>query len=92
MKARVVIYSKPGCHLCDEAKEVIVRAASDAGYEVGVDYSLEVINVESEGWMFEKYGNDIPVILINGVEVARHWVDREKFLESLKRAEPEPGA
>jgi glutaredoxin len=86
LKARVVIYSKPGCHLCDEAKETIERIASEAGYARGVNYSLEEINIESEPSLFENYKHDIPVILLNGIELFRHRVQREKFLASLTRA------
>ena len=86
MKARVVIYSKPGCHLCDEAKEMIERITSEAGYAPGVNYSLEVINIEREPSLFESYKHDIPIILLNGLEIFRHRLEREKFLALLKVA------
>jgi glutaredoxin len=79
LKAHVVIYSKPGCHLCDEAKETIEAAGS------AVEYSLEVVNIEDQQSLMEKYKNDIPVITINGEEAFRHRVDLKKFIEAVAR-------
>jgi glutaredoxin len=91
LKARVVIYSKPGCHLCDEAKATIEQLASDAGYTNGVNYSLEVINIEREPSLFQDYKHDIPVILLNGIELFSHRVDEQKFLAALREALAERG-
>jgi glutaredoxin len=79
LKAHVIIYSKPGCHLCDEAKEAIETADSQT------DYTLEVINIEDYPSLLDKYKNDIPVITINGVEAFRHRVDVQKFIAAIER-------
>ena len=65
----VIIYSRPGCHLCDEAKTVIQN----------VGYAVEEINIESDEELLKKYKYDIPVVMIDGVEAFRHRVDAEKF-------------
>jgi glutaredoxin len=77
LKAKVIIYSKPGCHLCDEAKETIERTESAA------EFTLEVINIENEPALYEKYKNDIPIVTINGVEAFRHRVDAKEFIEAV---------
>lgn len=72
-KQHVIIYSRPGCHLCDEAKAAI----QDAGCcEL---FTLEEINIESDHELLRKYKYDIPVILIDGVEAFRHRVDANQF-------------
>ena len=72
-KARVIIYSRPGCHLCDEAKAAIVSAGcSDR-------FTLEEINIESDLELLRKYKYDIPVVLIDGAEAFRHRVDVKQF-------------
>ena len=79
-KAHVIIYSRPGCHLCEEAKQAIdsARCASE--------YTLEEIDIESDGALLRRYGDDIPVITINGEEAFRHSVTSEEFLEKLLQA------
>jgi glutaredoxin len=74
----VIIYSRPGCHLCDEAKEAIDRAGC------GELYTLEVVNIESARDLLKKYQYDIPVVLINGTEHFRHRVDTEKFERAIR--------
>ena len=69
----IIIYSRPGCHLCEEAKAVIQGAGcSDR-------FTLEEINIESDEGLLRKYKYDIPVILIDGVEAFRHRVDVNQF-------------
>ena len=78
-KLNVVIYSRPGCHLCDEAKQII-EAAGCAD-----DYTLAEINIESDPDLLRRYTNDIPVITINGVEMFRHRLTVEQFRSAIAR-------
>jgi glutaredoxin len=72
-KTRVTIYSRPGCHLCDEAKAAIENSnCSDR-------FTLEEVNIESDEELLKKYKYDIPVIAIDGVEAFIHRVDPGEF-------------
>lgn len=77
-KPQVIVYSRPGCHLCDEAKQVIQTAGCDD------QFTLQEINIESDRELLRKYKYDIPVLLIDGVEVFRHRVDANKFRELIQ--------
>ena len=79
-KAHVIVYSRPGCHLCDEAKTAIENAnCSDR-------YTLEEINIESDDELLKKYKYDIPVITIDGEEAFRHRVDTQQFKIRVSRS------
>ncbi len=73
MTAHVIIYSRPGCHLCEEAKEAM-RAANCAEA-----YSLSEVNIESDRGLLERYQHDIPVITIDDVEAFRHRLTAAEF-------------
>ena len=75
--ANVVIYSRPGCHLCEEAKQAMRAAGCDD------DYTLTEINIESDADLLERYRNDIPVILINDSEAFRHRLTASAFRDAL---------
>jgi glutaredoxin len=76
-RRHVIIYSRPGCHLCDEAKAAIQNAGcSDR-------FTLEEINIESDNELLRKYKYDIPVVMIDGVEAFRHRVEIEAFKQKL---------
>jgi glutaredoxin len=76
-RRKVIIYSRPGCHLCDEAKAVIQNAGcSDR-------FSVEEINIESDNELLRKYKYDIPVVTIDGVEAFRHRVDPDEFIRLI---------
>jgi glutaredoxin len=72
------IYSRPGCHLCDEAKSVVESFRERYAVVLGT------IDVESSADLENRYGSDIPVVLINGEEAFRHRVDRRELERKLK--------
>ena len=80
-KAHVIVYSRPGCHLCDEAKEAIKRSGCTD------QFVLEEINIETSRELLLKYQFDIPVVTINGVEAFRHRVDTARFREVIETSD-----
>ena len=79
LRASVVVYSRPGCHLCQEAKEAIAAA------QCADEYTLDEINIENDLDLLKRYRYDIPVIIINGVEAFRHRLTSEAFRERLRK-------
>jgi len=87
-KPHVVIYSRPGCHLCDEAKVAILRAGCSD------QFTLEEVNIESDHELLRKYQYDIPVIAIDGLETFIHRVTPQEFklrIVSHKKAQKDSG-
>jgi len=78
-KPHVIVYSRPGCYLCDEAKAAILSAGCSD------QFVLEEINIESDEELLRKYQYDIPVVSINGVECFIHRVDPSEFRTRIKR-------
>ena len=76
-KANVIIYSRPGCHLCDEAKAAIRNAGCDESFV------LEEIDIESDHELLKKYQYDIPVVMIDGIEAFRHRVNAAEFCRKI---------
>ena len=77
-KPHVIVYSRPGCHLCDEAKHAIQTAGCDD------QFTLEEINIESDRELLRKYQYDIPVVTIDGDQAFRHRVNADKFRELVQ--------
>jgi glutaredoxin len=76
-KPHVIVYSRPGCHLCDEAKAVMLNAGCSD------QFVLEEINIESDEELLRKYKYEIPVVAINGVEAFLHRVDPKEFIKRI---------
>ena len=72
-RVQVVLYTRPGCHLCEEMKEVM---SSSGCVEL---YSLEEVDIESDAELFASYQFEIPVLFINGVEAFRHHLRPDEF-------------
>ena len=75
---RITIYSKPECHLCERAKEVIARCRQN------LEFEMEEVDISQNPELFERFRNDIPVIFLDGREIARHFVRERKLLELLQ--------
>jgi glutaredoxin len=80
--ATVTIYSKPDCHLCERVKHAAERVRQKH------NFSLEITDISAQPTLFDRYKNDIPVIFLNGREVARHSLTEHKLLELLQQEEP----
>ena len=77
MSARLVLYSRPGCHLCDEMKAVIARVA--AVRPVIVDE----IDITGDPTLEERYGEEIPVLLVDGKKTAKYRVSDAELTRML---------
>ena len=77
MKHVVTLYTKPGCHLCEAVEQVIRRVAKR------LDFEFIPRNIESDPETFEQYKDDIPVVTVNGTEIARHRMTSDQLERAL---------
>jgi len=68
--ADVVVYSRPGCHLCEEALAQLI-ALHDGGYR----FNLHEIDIESNDLLLRRYLERIPVVEVDGIEVSELVLD-----------------
>jgi len=78
-QVQVLLYSKPGCHLCEVMKKEMAKAGCAELYK------LEEINIEGNAELFARYRHDIPVLMIDGVEAFRHRLTADSFHDCLKK-------
>ena len=76
--AVVTLYSKSGCHLCDEARDALLRV------QKGQPFDLEVIDIEGDPALFAEYGEQIPVVLLNGTFLFEYTADESRLSQLLK--------
>ncbi len=76
---RIEMFSKPGCHLCDEARDVIEQARSHYPFE------FRIINIENDRRLVAAYGTEIPVVRINGNKAFKYRVDPADLESKLRK-------
>jgi glutaredoxin len=76
----VTIYSRPGCHLCEEAKQQIAPLLKSCGAR------LTEINIDEDPELRARYDYDVPVIFLGARKVAKHKVDLAQFRRQLREA------
>jgi glutaredoxin len=76
----VTLYTRPGCHLCEEAKKKIAPLLRSAGAR------LREVNIDADPVLRERYDFDVPVVLLGTRKVAKHRVHIEQFRRQLEEA------
>jgi glutaredoxin len=77
-RAVVTLYTRAGCHLCDDAKQVILAARSRA------DFDYEERDIDAAPELFRLYNEEVPVIAIDGRKAFKYRLDMDEFLKRLK--------
>jgi hypothetical protein len=77
----LTIYSRPGCHLCDDMKAIVEPIARDLGARV------EEIDISTDPRLEALYGLEIPVLMVNGVKAAKYRVAAGDLRRILKGRE-----
>lgn len=77
---RVVLITKPGCHLCDEARGAVGRVTAS----LGLGWTEESVDQRPE--LRERYAEEIPVVLVDGVQRDFWKIDENRLQRVLQRA------
>jgi glutaredoxin len=69
----LVLYGRPGCHLCDEARAVLER----------IGHPFEEVDIESDDELLARYLERIPVVALDGIELGDFFVDEVELRARL---------
>jgi glutaredoxin len=75
----VTLYGRPGCHLCDDARAVLVPLAAQLGF------ALEEVDIEGDDDLHRRYLERIPVVALDGEELFDFFVDEGILRRSIAR-------
>ena len=73
----VILYTAPGCHLCDDARAVIERVRADHPFD------LREVDVTLDPELNRAYGERIPVLELDGEELFEFFVDEAELRRRL---------
>ena len=79
MRHRLVLYSRVDCCLCDEMKNVIRQVVAE---RTAVD--VEEIDIDSSADLKQKYGQEVPVLFINGRKAFKYRLTARQLTARLK--------
>jgi glutaredoxin len=74
---RLALYTRPGCHLCDVAKEAIERVSRKTGE------AWQEIDITTDPALEDEYGLRIPVVMLDGKEHGYWRVEEERLLRDM---------
>ena len=75
----ITIYSRQGCHLCDDAENVLESLREELNFEI------EVIDIDIDPELIKLYSDQVPVIHIDGIHHDFYKVDPLRFKSSLEK-------
>jgi hypothetical protein len=83
MAVAVTIYRRAGCHLCDQARDQILRLTADSG-----QIELREVDIESDERLLSAYLERIPVVEVAGSEVSELEFDADAFSDAVHTVGP----
>jgi glutaredoxin len=75
--ARVTLLTRPGCHLCEFARETVTRVCATTGV------SWVEVSVDSDPEIEREYGDRVPVVLLDGREHDYFRVDEDRLTRAV---------
>jgi glutaredoxin len=75
----VEIFTKKNCCLCEEAKKVLY------GVKRIIPFELKEVDIEKDKDLLKRYGNEVPVIFINGRKTFKYKINEKVLINRLKR-------
>jgi len=76
----LTIYSRPGCHLCDDMKALVARVTHTSA----VPITVEEIDISTDPELEVRYGLEIPVLLVDGRKMAKYRVTETELTRMLE--------
>jgi glutaredoxin len=76
----LTIYSRPGCHLCEDMKAIVERVSCTMPGAL----RLEEVDISADPELEGRYGLEIPVLLVNGKKIAKYRVKEEDLRRMLR--------
>ena len=76
-EARVTLYSRPGCHLCDAARQVVARVCEDLGE------TWAEVDIDADPDLTDRFGEEIPVTFVDGAQHDFWRVDEARLRAAL---------
>lgn len=74
---RITFYTRPGCHLCDEARVVVQRVCDDLGE------SFVEVDIDTDADLQDRFGEEIPVTFVDGGQHDYWRVDESRLRAAL---------
>ena len=75
--ARITLYTRHGCHLCDDARMVIARVCAD------LDERYDEVSIDDDPALLERFGEEIPVTFVDGRQHDFWRVDEQRLRAAL---------
>ena len=70
---KLTLYSRPGCHLCDDMVTELADCLGDRPYQ------LDIVDINSDPEFQTRYAARIPLLMLDGTPVAEHFFDRGRL-------------
>ncbi|MFY9231302.1 MAG: glutaredoxin family protein [Candidatus Nanopelagicales bacterium] len=80
--SRVTLIGKPGCHLCDDARAIIISVCADT------ETTWEEVSIEDDPALFDEHWDRIPVVLVDGRPHDFWRVDADRLRSALATSPP----
>lgn len=78
MSITLILYSREGCHLCEDMLDQLTELESEFGFAV------EVRDVDTNPAWVKQFGELVPILFSDNQEISRYFLDFKTLMEKIK--------
>jgi hypothetical protein len=79
----VIVYYRQGCHLCEQMLASLYQ--KQVGHQHSVNFDIEIIDIDDDPVLVEKYTVDVPVVMYQNEVIFYHFFDAQAFEDTLNK-------
>lgn len=80
MAARLSLYTRHGCHLCEDMEQAVSELAAE------LNFKTEIIPIDNNAELEQDYGHRVPVLMIEDEMICEYFLDKAALIQALSKA------
>ncbi|MFC1589622.1 glutaredoxin family protein [Pseudomonadota bacterium] len=79
MPARLSLYTRHGCHLCEDMEQIVSELESE------LDFVTEIIPIDNNTALEQNYGHRVPVLMMGHNVICEYYLDKQALIKAVSR-------
>lgn len=80
MSAQLDLFTRRGCHLCEDMEQAIAELATELNFEI------DIIPIDNSAKLEKDYGKRVPVLMLGDVMICEYFLDKAALIQALPKA------
>ena len=80
MSVQLCLYTRRGCHLCEDMEQAVSELATELNFETNI------IPIDNNAELEQDYGHRVPVLMIGSTMICEYFLDKTALIQAVSNA------